>query len=593
MDNHKQNSTFVQTKNTCAQILAQGKEHARELVEAMSLNQKIHLFVTADPRNRMRLISLLDRPKDVVQAVPEEEVYWTIKEIGAKKSLPLLRLSSDDQLHFLCDVEWWQGDTINYKRVLTWLRALTRCGDSKVAQWLRMFDFDLLALTLKNFIRVYKPHDDYIDDYGEAVDSLPLFTFDGIYFIHFFRKESADVIKRILTVLCSLDLSMFRNLMEYIIWGVDAEMEFQTFEGSQNRLSFKGIPDYDEAREVYRYIPKKERARLPQKDPLTKSTVNIQKSFYPIRVCGKPNLFLTQVLEQIDDFALLEDLSMGLAHVANKVVVADHFSMNNHPSFKEKLAKTTGLINIGLEEISGKNVQRACHALHQTWLEHIFQIGWSRVLEFKKSFEPVIESITSTAPDGIELFDFPIRETIIGVQKNPPQYFAGTGAEQHQAYRDFQSNAELDATADRIDMASFLGNLLFVHLGITLPQEMQAVEHYYTEERFTIKSLVMTALANKYVSGQWSARPVDLASFQVFADRIFGPESKSCAPGSHNELIDMVVASIDNPLDEKNMQYLTSFIDACLACLEKEYREATEEGFLDIISFKIIKISHL
>ncbi len=588
----KRISAFTESKLTCEQILSQGREQAREILNSLSHQQKTHLFLTADPKNRMRLLSALDRPKDIVQAVPEEEVYWTIKEIGVRKSLPLLKMTSDDQLHFLCDVEWWDGETLNLKRMYTWLKALTMCGDAKVSQWLRSFDFDLLALTLKKFIRVYKPHDDYVDDYGESIDNLPLVTFDGAYFIHFLKKESTDIVRRILAVLCSLDLDLYRKLMEYIIWGIDAEVEYETFQSSQERLDSKGIPEYDEARLIYRFIPKNERNKLPEKDEITRKTDNIQKSFYPLRLCGKPDLFLTKVLEQIDDYAVIEDLSMGLARVANKVLVADHLGINNMTTFKNKLAKTSGIINIGLEILSDSDEERAEYALRHLWMEHIFQVGWSVIIDFKRTMEPIIDTLKRSSERGLEIFDFPLKEILVGIDKPAPMYFTGEDEAQNQSYRDFQSVFELNTTRDSVENAAFLADLIFHKLGLCLPDTDKQAIDYYAEEAYTLKSMLMTALSNRYVHNVWRVRPLDLETMRLFLDGAFVNDAKSCEETFERDLALMVADSVAQMFTDRQALSFNGFLKQCIKQLEQEYREATEEGYLDIIAFKIIKIHH-
>ena len=584
---------FSESKLTCKQILSQGRKQAREIVDGLSHQQKMHLFLTADPKNRMRLLSVLERPKDLVQAVPEEEVYWTIKEIGVNKSLPLLKMSSDDQLHFLCDIEWWDGEDLNPKRMYTWLKALSRCGDAKVSQWLRMLDFDLLALTLRKFIRVYKPHDDYMDDYGEAVDSLPLFTFDGVYFIHFFRKETTDIMRRILAILCGLDLTLYRKLMEYCIWGIESEMEYETFKNSQQRLEMKGIPEYDDARLIYRFIPQKERTHLPQKDAVTRQSKNIQKSFYPLRVGGKADLFLTTILEQIEDYAVIEDLSMGLARVANKVLVADQLGLNNITTFKNKLTKTTAFINIGLETLSDREEDRAEHALRNVWMDHIFQVGWSVVIDFKRNIEPIIDSLKQSSEYGLDIFDFPLKEILTGIDQETPQHFEGNDQADHMAYRDFQSIQELKAANKKVMDAVFMTDLLFNKLRLELPSRDTSAIDYYSEETFSVKSMLMTALANKYVSDRWSVQPVDLATMQVFIDNVFKQDQPVCNDGFTEECLTMLKNAVDKPFSDRQETTLKSFLEQCIKQLEQEFKEANEAGFLDIIAFKIIKIHHL
>ena len=591
MDKKKKPSPLKKSKLTASAILAKGRNNAREILNTLSGAQLVHVFITSSPKDRLKILPLLNNPVDVVRRIPEEEIYWTIKEVGIKDSLPVLKLTSADQLHFLCDVEWWDGDTLSLKRIYKWLKAISKCGDSKVKQWLKSFDFELLVLTFKKFIRVYKPGE-MTNDYGESIDTLPLFTLDGIYFVQFLNNDCSQLLGKILTILISIDTQLFSNIMEMVIWGLDSEMEYESFEKTQMRLEEKGLPEYDEAKQVYRFI--KDIESIPEKEYETRpEKKTFQKSFYPMRLGTSKKLFLTRVLDRTEDYNMLEEISIALAHTANKVLIADNIAVNSHGSFKTKLMKTTGYINIGLEVLSGQNEIRAEHELQIRWLEHIFQVGWSKVIGFKHKYQPVIKSMKEK--NVIDYLDFPYGEFIKGIGQEHPLFFNGKTKDEYNLYRNFQSLDDLIFVEKIIENALFLTDLIFNRLNLKPKEIDSGAPVYYQDAQPTLHSLFMTGLANKIVNDQWVYQALGLEETQQFCVWIFNNQDQFTdqrASEVCSQIYEILESSIETVFTSNEKSCLSEFILSCLENMKLEYKEATEEGFFDLILFKTIYVQH-
>lgn len=587
MSDKKKTGAFSKSKITSHAVLSKGRRSALAFLSKLSKKQRLHLFITASPVDRMRLLSIIPDPKSLVRHVPEEEIYWTIKELGIKKTFDLLKVTSSNQLQFIFDVEWWEADSLNTSRIFKWLKAMLHCGAPKIEQWFKSFDFDLIILTFKQFIKVYKP-DEGTDDYGEATENLPTFTLDGVYFIEIIHKNTELVLKNILKILIALDTELYWKIMELVIWGIEPELEYDCFCETQRRLEGKGIPEYDEARTIYRFIPADEVESLPKKEvDLIEKTNNIKGSFYPIRLATKEEMFLTRVLKNIDNYAVLDDLSINLAHVTNKIMVADHFSMYKHNSFKDKLTKTVGFINIGLEFVSSGDEQKGAEKLKEYWLENLFQIGWSRVFELKKRIKTLQDQLDDKFPQGINVLDFPLKETIQGVVRDDPMFFVGENILDCGNYRNFKFLSDVKIANDRICSALFLVNLVTADLGLSIPDSAIAWSGGIFE--ISLGSMFMTGYANNLIKGNWEFSTLDFASLKIFLDKVFNESSgnaflKTC--------VNSVIENIRRPFLDEETAYLDLFLRDFFARLTEEYKNASEDGFFDIIDFKILWIEH-
>lgn len=583
-------------RETGDMLLHKGSSYAQERLLQMNAQQQLHAVLTTDPAQRMKLIALLDKPKQIIRALPEEELYWTIKEAGTKRSLPLLRRSTQDQTQFIFDIEFWEGDNLSPKRILQWLKVLAQCGERKIVEWFKHFEFDFLAATLKQFIAVYKPVEG-TDDYGESIEPLPTYTLDGIYFVHFLRKDAEHTLNILFRTLIAADNRLYATIMEAVIWGIDDELLYQSFDRVQMRLEEKGIPDYDEARSIYRYVPPSKIDSLPRREQVAKNKDSaVKKSYLPIHVGSAQKLFLSQVLEQIDTFSDLEELSLHLAAVANKIMVADHAAMHNYNSYKMNIEKTAGIINIGLEKLSDCNIDRGAEVLRSLWLESIFTVGWSTVIDLTRRAKSVAVIFEQLSEWGINILDFPYREMMSGLQNDRPQFFEGVSNTDLHSYRHFQSLRDIAQTDEMLDTLKNLAALITEKLEIRFDINARSPLVQTAFEHITIKSILMTSYAHKVLSGIWRFAPLDFSSAQLFFNALLAPGTPTSDIDKNaiaETLLDTIHSDTRIPFTENERAHLGTFITFCVDSLITEYTEATESGYFDIIVFKTLLIEHI
>ncbi|MEW6536325.1 MAG: DUF6178 family protein [Candidatus Auribacterota bacterium] len=570
-------------------LALKGSDYARKQLASLSPQAQLHTILTASPHQRLKLISLLKNPKKIIRALPEEELYWTIKEVGTNKCLPLIKRSSPDQTQFIFDVEWWEADALSPKRITHWIKALVKCEDAKIIEWFEKFEFDFLVSALKRLISVHKPLDDN-DDYGESIEGLPTYTLDGVYFIFFRMKEAEAAMDIMLRTLISYNNRLFCNIMEAIIWGEQTEMLFDAFEKTQWRLEEKGIPDYDDARSIYRYVAPEERDSLPKRaDSGEQKSKTVHRSYYPIHIGGTGQLFLSQVLAAIEDYNELEELSLNLTAVANKVMVADHFSLKNHADYKINIAKSAGIINIGLEYQSGGDLNKAIRILQENWLENLFHIGWSIVLELKKKIAPVLDLYEDFSPLGIKILDSPLQESIEGLKQEKPLYFCDD-TDEAQKYRDFHSLEEIRLIEERVQYALCIGK----HIIDCLQLEFEQQQNMLWGENITLSTIFLTGFVHHTVNGSWMFKPIDLPDLHVFLNMMYELETNPDTRQTHIEeqCMDAVTSSLRENMSPADLNIFSSFVCTALKTLSNEYAEATADSYLDVISFKSLFINH-
>src|ERR1700704_635253 len=119
------------------------------------------------------LEEFLTRPDaaHVVKTASFEEVFFTIKHIGLADSLDLLPLVSGKQVRGFIDLDCWRKDTFVRKPFMEWIAAFVQAGPEETAKALIGIDEIVIALFLKDLIKVYEVERDDPPDVTQLIST--------------------------------------------------------------------------------------------------------------------------------------------------------------------------------------------------------------------------------------------------------------------------------------------------------------------------------------------------------------------------------------------------------------------------------------
>lgn len=273
-------------------------------------------------KDRMEAILSSDYPQDIFQSLPEEEAYFTIKEIGEQDALPLLSLMSPGQCQYLLDLELWKGYEIQLGKVERWLPLLLSCDEEAVGRWLRSLDIDTLLLILKKTIRIHLKDSDeptLAQNEGNAH-----FTLDVTYYIEVLNPSLQNQIEQLLKHLADIDLNLHREVLNQVNWEIGAELEERALRFREARLEDQGFPPMEEALSLYQYLnPDRLKKMLEQKEiHLPEIPEETPPPSFPM-VLKDQSLFFSLCLRELEGGPVFDRLEMELPYLANQVMVAD------------------------------------------------------------------------------------------------------------------------------------------------------------------------------------------------------------------------------------------------------------------------------
>lgn len=401
-------------------------------------------------RGRRRLDVILDArdPQALVRALPADELYLLVREVGLGDAAPVVQLASPGQLKIFLDLEAWSDGSFVPSRALPWLRA-ARAGahmEPRAARrWARKLaavDPEVLYLILHSALRI---HDLEKDPDPEIQSDRFLRSPEGKFVVEFLVDgvEYAAV-RGILDDLYAEDPFRAARLLSSLRWELPTELEESALRWRTGRLADLGWPGREEALSWFSRPP-------PSPAP-------------PASPAGLPARPPGFALAALSSGSLLDRAAASLSPeereaaeaqvvaAANAVLVADGVDPGEPEAVRGAFEAARAYLELGLEKIAGADEARAAEALAGTPVKRIFQEGFGRVLELSWRARRLLER----AGEGTRL-GAPLDEMLAALAGRRPRYFPGletpraewgtAGAAAHEP-RHFRSREDLRRTED-------------------------------------------------------------------------------------------------------------------------------------------------
>jgi hypothetical protein len=469
---------------------------------------------------RKRLEAILRRPDAgaVTAALPEQDFFFTVKEVGPDDALPLLALARTQQITHLFDMEWWRKDRFLPVKAAEWLDRLARAGEGKLEEWLYEVDFALLVTLFKKWTRVAIASEDL--DPLEAEDRLPMNTLDDRYYWDCVYPECDELIKYILGMLFELNSDFYTELMNHVIWSVDVESEEQAQQFRRGRLEDLAIPDFYDALEIQRAIRPGEITRGKTTTPFSGEETPPAPSF-ALALAPEGSL-LRRAMGRIADPQALGCIQVELASIANKIVVADRLSLDDRETLRQAVDKATAHLNLGLDLLAKDDAALAASLLLDAFLEHLYRLGWTQVARLRGRFQRLArEGWLSRWPAGVNILDGQWMDAAdLMLQRTPKLLRPRKELSLPPGEDYFRDRRDLHRASGLIGALEALGPV-YDSLGVR-PEELE--DNLWAEGQLrslkdaTLGALLWTAAARMRLFGEWRAAPLPVEAWpDIFA----------------------------------------------------------------------------
>lgn len=350
-------------------------------IATLPLAQQIDHILQVNGKERVRLLCESPHMATIVPLLPPGELWLTVGEVGKNDALLVMENATTEQWQTLFDLAAWDKDELDAAKAMEWLHTMVDVNAVKASQWFRDLDPDFCALLAHHMVSIVKKtekEEDPVEHY-DWPNALSPWTLDSLYYLQG-KSEDLDSLSRLLfRQVADDDIGFFHHLCEVVIDILPTEQMEVAFETRERRLAEEGFPPYEEAVAIYQPLLPQAIKTLSKRSPqqLTGSEKHVTPR-YPLVVCDHSKLFISQVMSGVTDGKFLQDFAIELAGLTNKVMIADGRPMEPK-ELREAAAKVVAMINLGLEAVSGNDVEKARSALQTYWARDLFKIGVSLI----------------------------------------------------------------------------------------------------------------------------------------------------------------------------------------------------------------------
>ena len=545
--------------------LPEDPKEAGRVFNSLSVKNQLDIVLQTRGKERLHYLFLSEHPEQLVQQLPELEVFLTVKEAGEKDCLDLISLTTPEQFQYLLDLDFWKRDQLDPDKVLDWMEILLESGERKVTQFIQSTDIEFIALLLKKFLHATTMDGEHV----EGMDRIPLFTLDQYHFVHFRGKRTREVFEPFLQILYRADKNSYQRLMDSLIVEFESELEETGYRLRNSRLSDYGFPDFEESLEIYHFLnpdsPIPEEGLL--KAGVGEETAKRSSIFYLTDQNEGP--FFSSVLPKIDDAHEQDRLKQEITALCNKAIVAEAIDLSNIAAMERVVKKVYHTLNLGLQYLSKDDEIKAFEILQSLPMQRLFQYGVSTTLLLRRKADSILKGPWFSNDQGnLVILDPPYFEKFEGILRRRPALYRDWN------YEDFKNPRDLKEADDFLEsiktIIHFFGNELQV--SPLYLKEMDLSSCYPDDWReITLSTIFLTSISNQILKGTFQFEAIEQTQMKDYLYRVFERDDQG------KGVIKVVVKNglrdwlhlIEG--EELKRQHLLAFQDFCFDLFEVQY----------------------
>jgi len=349
-------------------------DEAEAALNLLSTAEQASVILMTPWERRNEIILLSHDARKLVQTMPVQELFWTIKATGPQDSLHLLDMATPAQLQFFFDLDWWDKAELKPGKIVSWILLMYESGKQVVPAWMAWVagkDETILPAFLRMFIRVFKRPDEM--DVQEAGNIFPPFTMDETYYIAFRKEPLLPLWTRFLNDMFDLSPSLYRDTMETIVWEPSSKNMEDCYRLRNSRMCDHGLPDYYEALDIYAPLPGNTIRRTAWTMPETGGIADEElPAFVPTLYLGNFPLLLKAV-ERLAGTDSMVRIIREWVGAANKILMADQVDLDDPDALRDSLIRVAAHLNLGLEIAAGSEALTPSETLKSSVLEDLIR----------------------------------------------------------------------------------------------------------------------------------------------------------------------------------------------------------------------------
>jgi hypothetical protein len=476
----------------------------------LSRTRQLDLLRRASSRQKLLLLVDAGDGEELLALLPPQDVYLLARELGPDQIPELLTMASPEQWTAFFDFDCWHGDTFNAAAARRWLAILLEGEAPRVAATLQQVDFELLVLMLHREVKVPSGPEE-LDDEDVMAEGRRR---ECGYLLDYLDEDGAKLYGTLIDILFREAPGFCRYLLEAVRSEGESLLQESVYRQRADRLLDQGLPDSYSAQAVFAWLdPATFTVAAQGKLPLGGSATGAAPG--AALQLARPGGVLAEVLAEGID----AELTWELACLVNKVLMAERVDLGALDQVRAAVERTFAILNLGLEQLGGDDVEAARRHLHDAYAEQLFRLGFSLTLRLQRQARALQEA--SIGP----YLDRPFRVVIDALLQRRPHFPVTLAEPGRSGLRPFGSRRDLrlvEAALDRLEQQRQLFETA-LHFELPLPEAWQ-LEGCYPRHgsELTLAAIFLTALANRLLGRAFAPQPLaaaELPALQALISR--------------------------------------------------------------------------
>jgi hypothetical protein len=395
-------------------------------------------------KDRLQLEEFLSRPdaRKSIRSASFEEVFFVIKNIGLSDTLELLPIVTGRQVCGFIDLDCWRKDVFVRKPFMEWIAAFVQTGPEETAKALNGIDETLIALYLKDLVRVYEVERDDPPDVAQLIA-----TPDERFAVEPLEGETASaeastIGMLILDALFKYNPHLGTQILTLIRYTSRLELEETAFDNKTRRLEVHGFVDYYDALSIYAGNSggsplAADRDTTVEDVPGEEAPGNLPAVFAESLAGGE---FLLQALDHITDPGETERLAQELTALGNRILSANLVNLGELEGIRPSLEEMRDTLTIGLERLTDGHPERAPAILRKSYMQTVFKAGFDQMAGLRDR----ADALLAIPGMQVTMLDTADQEFLEGLRRFKPLVV------EDSRYRNFRSIADIEKAHGRL-----------------------------------------------------------------------------------------------------------------------------------------------
>jgi len=318
----------------------------------------------------------VDKPRELIQSLPSEELYFLIHEIGPQDCTDIISMSSRKQRKAFIDLDCWLGDTFDVSDFHRWLDIIKASSIHSVTETVGTLDPELLVnyILLNTHMIFDRSEEDDIQAYQSQRDVI--YSPDREYALGIppQTRESVDRLAFVIDQMYRYDQDTARNILRTAKADLRIEAEEMAWQFRTKRLCDLGFPEPEEAHVLYAPIRVQELlASLEQETPRKNTDPEIPLG-WSLAKAKNAGEFLDECYHALEDTSRFVQ---QFVLCVNRAIVAspEGIALRNLDRVNAITKGVHSTISLGLEHLAKGDLATGKAILERVEFVHLFQVG--------------------------------------------------------------------------------------------------------------------------------------------------------------------------------------------------------------------------